>query len=153
VPEDLIQLTKDNEFFMREALKEAKKAFALNEIPVGAVLVIQGKIMARSHNQTELLNDSTAHAEILALTSTYAALGAKYATDATLYVTLEPCLMCAGALRWGKVPHIVFGAYDEKNGSSSFVHKNPYHEKAVITGGVLEAECAQLMKDFFKGRR
>jgi tRNA(adenine34) deaminase len=138
---------------MRLALAEAKIAFAKDEIPVGAIIVIEDKIIAKAHNQVELLSDSTAHAEIIALTSAYAHLGAKYLPQATLYVTLEPCLMCAGALRWGKLPKIVYGASDAKNGCAAFTHKSPYHEKAEIVSGVLEAECAQLMKDFFMGKR
>jgi tRNA(adenine34) deaminase len=138
---------------MRLALAEAKIAFEKDEIPVGAVLVIDDKIIAKAHNQVELLNDSTAHAEILVLTSAYAFLGAKYLPQATLYVTLEPCLMCAGALRWGKLPKIVYGASDVKNGCGAFTHKSPYHEKAEIISGVLEDECAQLMKDFFISKR
>jgi tRNA(adenine34) deaminase len=105
-----------DEYFMEEALKEANLAFEADEVPVGAVVVVNGKIIARGHNQVELLNDSTAHAEILALTSAYSAMGAKYLPEATLYVTLEPCMMCAGALYWGKISRIVYGAHDEKNG-------------------------------------
>ena len=105
-----------DEDYMRLALKEAVKAYEADEVPIGAVLVMNGRIIARSHNQTELLKDSTAHAEMLALTAAYAALGAKYLPDAVLYVTVEPCLMCCGAMYWGKIGRIVFGAYDEKNG-------------------------------------
>jgi tRNA(adenine34) deaminase len=139
--------------FMREALKEAKKAMQANEVPVGAVLVINNHIIARAHNQVETLKDSTAHAEILALTSGYASIGAKYLPDATLYVTLEPCMMCAGALRWGKIGTIVYGASDAKNGVSHFCKTNPYHEAVKLTTNVLADECAQLMKDFFKDKR
>jgi tRNA(adenine34) deaminase len=142
-----------HEVFMREAIKEAQKAIAKDEVPVGAILVANDVIIARAHNQVELLNDSTAHAEIIALTGAYANLGTKYLPHVTLYVTLEPCLMCAGALRWGKIPNIVFGAYDAKNGANSFCNKSPYHEAATVTGGVLENECAQLIKDFFKSKR
>jgi tRNA(adenine34) deaminase len=138
---------------MREALKLAKIAYQKDEVPVGAVLVINGQIVSKGYNQVELLNDSTAHAEMLALTGAYANFGTKYLPDATLYVTLEPCLMCAGALRWGKLKTIVFGAFDEKNGASHFCNTNPYHEKAEVIGAILENECAQLMKDFFKGKR
>jgi tRNA(adenine34) deaminase len=143
----------NHEFFMKEAIKQAKMAFEKDEVPVGAILVVNNQIISKAHNQVELLNDSTAHAEMLALTGAYAHFGTKYLVNATLYVTLEPCLMCAGALRWGKIPHIVFGAYDEKNGCSHFCNSNPYHEKANVVGGVLENECAQMMKDFFKGKR
>jgi tRNA(adenine34) deaminase len=142
-----------HEYFMREALKQAKNAFEKDEVPVGAVLVINGQIISKGYNQVEMLNDSTAHAEMLAITGAYAHFGTKYLPDATLYVTLEPCLMCAGALRWGKLKTIVFGAYDAKNGASHFCNSNPYHEKAEVIGGILENECAQLMKDFFKGKR
>jgi tRNA(adenine34) deaminase len=139
--------------FMREALKEAKNAMHSDEVPVGAVLVINNNIIARAHNQVETLKDSTAHAEIIALTSAYANLGAKYLPNATLYVTLEPCMMCAGALRWGKIGNIVYGAGDIKNGVSHFCKTNPYHETAKLTTGILAEECAQLMKDFFKEKR
>ena len=139
--------------FMQEALKEAKKAYQQNEVPVGAILVINNQIVARAYNQTELLNDSTAHAEILALTGAYQNLGAKYLPDATLYVTIEPCLMCAGALRWGKISTIVYGANDEKNGCSHFCKISPYHEKASVISGILADDCKQLMIDFFKTKR
>jgi tRNA(adenine34) deaminase len=150
----LSSATSVHEFFMREAIKQAKLAFDAGEVPVGAVLVANEMIVAKSYNQVELLNDSTAHAEMIALTGAYASLGAKYLPDGVLYVTLEPCLMCAGALRWGKVKTIVFGAYDEKNGASCFCdNKSPYHEKALVIGGVLETECKSLMQDFFKKLR
>ncbi len=138
---------------MREAIKEATKAMQLDEVPVGAVLVINNNIIARAHNQVETLRDSTAHAEILALTGAYASIGSKYLPDATLYVTLEPCMMCAGALRWGKIGNIVYGASDAKNGVSHFCKTNPYHEAVKLTSGILAEECAQLMKDFFKDKR
>ncbi|MFM2388244.1 MAG: hypothetical protein RL660_3001 [Bacteroidota bacterium] len=149
----LLMQDPTHEGFMREALKEAQRAYTIGEIPVGAIVVINNQIIARAHNQVELLKDSTAHAELLALTSAYAHLGAKYLPDATLYVTLEPCLMCAGAIRWGKLPQIVYGASDEKNGCGAFVKRSPYHEKATILTGVLENECAQLMRSFFAERR
>lgn len=143
-----------DEQYMEQALKEAQKAFDSGEVPVGAVLVLNGKIIAKAHNQVELLNDSTAHAEILALTTAYNFLGSKYLPDATLYVTLEPCLMCSGALYWSKIGRIVFGAADEKNSyRRSTGNNNPFHPKTEITGGVLQEDCAQLMKDFFKARR
>ena len=142
-----------HDFFMKEALKQATIAVEKVEVPVGAVLVVNGQIVSKGYNQVELLHDSTAHAEMLALTGAYANFGAKYIPEATLYVTVEPCLMCAGALRWGKIKTIVFGAYDEKNGASHFCEVNPYHEKAEVIGGILEQDCAQLMKDFFKGKR
>jgi tRNA(adenine34) deaminase len=143
-----------DEQYMRHALIEAQKAFDTDEIPVGAIVVLNNKIIARAHNQVELLNDSTAHAEILALTTAYNFLGSKYLPDAILYVTLEPCLMCSGALYWSKIGKIVFGAHDDKNSyRRSTGTNNPFHPKTEIIGGVLQEECAQLMKDFFKTRR
>ncbi len=147
-------LEYDDEHFMRQALREAKDAYAEGEIPVGAVLVINNKIIARAHNQVERLNDPTAHAEILAITSACSYLGAKYLPDATLYVTIEPCHMCAGALYWSKLQRVVFGARDVKQGFQFFYgDKNPFHPKTEITYGILAEECAQLMKDFFRERR
>lgn len=143
-----------DEQYMRQALKEAQKAFDAGEVPVGAIVVMNNQIIARAHNQVELLNDSTAHAEILALTTAYNFLGSKYLPDATLYVTLEPCLMCSGALYWSKIGKIVYGAADDKNSyRRSTGTKNPFHPKTEITGGILQEECAQLMKDFFKPKR
>lgn len=140
--------------FMKMALLEAQKAFDMEEVPVGAIVVMQNKVIAKAHNQVELLNDSTAHAEIMALTTAFQHLGSKYLPDATLYVTLEPCFMCSGALYWSKIGRIVFGAYDEKHGYRSIAgEKNPFHPKTEITGGVMEEECADLMKTFFKMRR
>lgn len=143
-----------DEQYMRQALKEAQKAFDAGEVPVGAIVVMNNQIIARAHNQVELLNDSTAHAEILALTTAYNFLGSKYLPDATLYVTLEPCLMCSGALYWSKIGKIVYGAADDKNSyRKSTGTNNPFHPKTEITGGILQEECAQLMKDFFKPKR
>jgi tRNA(adenine34) deaminase len=143
-----------DEQYMRLAIAEAEKAFAKEEVPVGAILVIADKIVARSHNQVELLNDSTAHAEILSLTTAYNALGSKYVQNATLYVTLEPCLMCSGALYWSKIGKIVFGASDEKNGYRKYTKEvNPFHPKTILVGGILAEECAALMKAFFKQKR
>jgi tRNA(adenine34) deaminase len=143
-----------DEQYMQQALHEAQKAFDTGEVPVGAIVVLNDKIIARAHNQVELLNDSTAHAEILALTTAFNFLGSKYLPDATLYVTLEPCLMCSGALYWSKIGAIVFGAADEKNSyRKSTGSNNPFHPKTIVRGGILEAPCAQLMKDFFKARR
>lgn len=151
----------NDEYFMREALKQAELAFEKDEVPVGAVVVVNNKIIARAYNQVELLNDSTAHAEILALTSAYQALGAKYLPEATLYVTLEPCLMCCGAIFWGKIGRIVYGASDEKNGYRKFISSPkgegregaPFHPKAELVKGVLENDCAFLMRSFFKNKR
>jgi len=142
-----------HEHFMRQALREAEEAFAKDEVPVGAVIVMNNKIIARGHNQVELLNDSTAHAEVLALTTAYQVMGSKYLPDATLYVTVEPCLMCCGALYWGKVGKIVYGANDEKNGYHHFTNQNPFPLKTEIITGVLAEECTKLMKDFFKAKR
>jgi tRNA(adenine34) deaminase len=144
----------NHEYFMRHALREAEEAFQKDEVPVGALVVINNKIISRGHNQVELLSDSTAHAEILALTSAYATLGAKYIPEATLYVTVEPCLMCCGALYWGKIGRIVYGAGDPKNGYKHITQENwPFHPKTELIQGILENECAQLMKDFFKNKR
>jgi tRNA(adenine34) deaminase len=143
-----------DEQYMQQALKEAQKAFDNDEVPVGAIVVMNDRIIARAHNQVELLNDSTAHAEILALTTAYNFLGSKYLPDATLYVTVEPCLMCSGALYWSKIGRIVFGAADDKNSyRRSTGDNNPFHPKTTIIGGILEDECGRLMKDFFKSKR
>ena len=142
-----------HEHFMRQALVQAQRAFDLDEVPVGAVVVMHGKIVAKGHNQVQLLKDVTAHAEILAITSACESLQAKYLPEATLYVTVEPCLMCAGALYWNKIGHIVFGAYDEKNSYRRVTEKNPFHPSTTITGGILQEECASLMQAFFKAKR
>ena len=143
-----------HETYMKLALQEAQKAFDSNEVPVGAIVVLQDKIIARAHNQVELLNDSTAHAEVLAITTAFNHLGSKYLPEATLYVTVEPCLMCSGALYWSKIGRVVFGAYDEKNSyRRSTGNNNPFHPKTALIGGVLEVECAELMKTFFKRLR
>jgi tRNA(adenine34) deaminase len=143
-----------DEQYMRQALMEAQKAFDKDEVPIGAVMVMNDRIIARAHNQVELLNDSTAHAEILALTTAYNFLGSKYLPDATLYISIEPCLMCSGALYWSKIGRIVFGAPDEKNGYRRCTGSNsPFHPRTKIEGGLLADECAQLMKDFFKRKR
>lgn len=145
--------------FMRQALKEAQKAFDEEEIPVGAVLVMNNTIIGRGYNQVEKLNDPTAHAEMIALTAAFNYLGSKYLPESSIYVTVEPCLMCAGALYWSKIGRIVFGAADEKNGSisrppfSTQPQFSPFHPKTMLVRGVLQEECAQLMKLFFKSRR
>jgi tRNA(adenine34) deaminase len=146
-------MTVDHESFMRQALVQAQRAFDVDEVPVGAVVVMHGKIIAKAYNQVQLLKDVTAHAEILAITSACEQLQEKYLTEATLYVTLEPCLMCAGALYWNKIGHIVFGATDEKNSYRRVSEKNPFHPSTTITGGILAAECSALMSDFFKAKR
>ena len=146
--------TLNHEYFMQQALKEAQAAFDADEVPVGAVVVMNNQIIARAHNQVELLNDSTAHAEILALTSAYSSLGAKYLPEATLYVTVEPCIMCCGAIYWGKIGSIVYGASDEKNGYRHLTKDQwPFHPKTELIAGVLEADCAFLMKSFFRSKR
>jgi tRNA(adenine34) deaminase len=143
-----------DEYYMMQALKEAKKAFEADEVPVGAVVVLNEKIIARGYNMVERLNDPTAHAEMIALTSAFNSLGSKYLPEAILYVTVEPCLMCTGALYWSKIGKIVWGADDEKNGYKKTTGANwPFHQKAEIVKGVLKEECAQLMKDFFKTKR
>lgn len=143
-----------DEYFMQQALKQAQRAFDADEVPIGAVIVINNKIIARACNQVELLNDPTAHAEMLAITSTCNYLGSKYLTEATLYVTIEPCLMCCGAMYWSKLARIVYGANDEKNG---YLHITkavwPFHPKTELVKGVLQNECTQLIKDFFKNKR
>ncbi len=144
----------DDIYFMQQALKEAVIAYEADEVPVGAVVVIKNKIIARGHNQVELLNDATAHAEILSLTSAFNKLGSKYLPDATLYVTVEPCLMCCGAMYWSKIGRIVYGTGDEKNGYKHITKENwPFHPKTALTGGILQDECAQLMRSFFKAKR
>lgn len=143
---------KTDEAMMRQALDEAHKAEAAGEIPIGAVVSCRGRIIARAHNLTETLCDVTAHAEMQAITAAANTLGGKYLTDCTLYVTVEPCPMCAGALGWAQVPRIVYGAPDPKRGYREYAPK-ALHPKATIIGGVLEDECAGLMREFFKGKR
>ena len=143
-----------DEQYMQQAIKEAQKAFDAGEVPVGAIVVMNNRIIARAHNQVELLNDSTAHAEILALTTAFNFLGSKYLPDATLYVTVEPCLMCSGALYWSKIGKIVYGADDDKNSYRRCTGaNNPFHPKTALVGGILKEEASGLMKDFFKARR
>lgn len=142
----------DDNYFMREALKEAKNAFQGGEIPIGAVIVCNERVIARAHNMTELLNDVTAHAEMQAITAASNFLGSKYLNDCTLYVTVEPCVMCAGAIFWAQLQRVVFGAMDEKRGYSTtglFL----FHPKTKLTTGILEEECSQLMKSFFSSKR
>ena len=143
---------KKDERYMRMALDEALLAFEADEIPIGAVVVCKDRIISRAHNLTETLCDVTAHAEMQAITAAANTLGGKYLTDCTLYVTVEPCTMCAGAIGWAQIPRIVFGAADEKRGYHDYAPR-AMHPKATITGGVLEAECRQLMQDFFKKKR
>ncbi len=145
-------MLKQDESFMRKALVEAERAFQKGEIPVGAVVVCRGQIISRAHNMTETLTDVTAHAEMQAITSAANTLGGKYLSDCTLYVTVEPCPMCAGALGWSQIRRIVYGAADEKRGYRKYA-PDVLHPKATVTGGVLEEECRRLMQDFFRRKR
>jgi len=138
--------------YMKQALAEARRAAEKDEVPIGAVIVCQGSIIARAHNLTETLNDVTAHAEMQAITSAANYLGGKYLSDCTLYVTIEPCVMCAGALGWAQIKKIVYGASDEKRGYSKFA-PDALHPKTEVVSGVLAEECAALMQDFFKRKR
>jgi tRNA(adenine34) deaminase len=141
-----------DEYFMREALKEAKKAFDLDEIPVGAIVVCNNKIIARAHNLTERLNDVTAHAEMQAITAAANFLNGKYLDECTLYITLEPCAMCAGALSWAQAGKIVYGASDTKRGFNLISHQL-LHPKTKVIKGILEEECSALLKEFFRNKR
>jgi tRNA(adenine34) deaminase len=145
-------LIKDDAYYMQEAIKEAEIALEIDEVPIGAVIVCRDKIVARAHNLSMRLNDFTAHAEMQAFTSATNALGGKYLNDCTLYVTIEPCIMCAGACYWTQIGKVVYGAKDEKRGSSS-TGLNLYHPKTIVEGGVLENECSGLMIEFFKNKR
>ena len=142
----------DDKYYMNQALVEARKAADRGEVPVGAVVVCRDRILARTHNLTETLNDVTAHAEMQAITAAANALGAKYLKDCTLYVTVEPCVMCAGAIAWAQTGRLVFGASDEKRGYRKYA-PNALHPKTEVVEGVMADECAVLMKDFFKMRR
>ncbi len=141
-----------DEQFMRKALQEAEEAYSQGEVPVGVVVVCNDRIIARAHNLTEVLHDVTAHAEMQAITSAANMLGGKYLRDCTLYVTVEPCVMCAGAIGWAQVSRVVYGASDEKRGFSVYAPK-ALHPKANVTAGVLEDECKALMQKFFSSRR
>lgn len=141
-----------DEQYMRKALYEAERAAEEGEIPIGAVIVCKDRIISRAHNLTEKLHDVTAHAEMQAITSAADLLGGKYLSDCTLYVTVEPCVMCAGAIGWAQIGRIVYGASDEKRGYQLYAPR-ALHPKAVVTRGVLEAECRQMMQDFFKQKR
>lgn len=144
--------TFGDEYYMRKALHEAETAASKGEIPVGAVVVCSGRIIARAHNLTELLNDVTAHAEMQAITAAANLLGGKYLNECTVYVTIEPCVMCAGALSWAQVGKIVFGAKDEKRGYSKYA-PNALHPKTEVVEGILEQECKSLISDFFRKMR
>ena len=143
---------KKDERFMQMALDEALLAREAGEIPIGAVVVCRDRVISRAHNLTETLCDVTAHAEMQAITAAANTLGGKYLTDCTLYITVEPCTMCAGAIGWAQIPRIVYGAADEKRGFHEYAPR-AMHPKATVVGGVLEAECRQLMVDFFRSRR
>ncbi len=140
-----------DEYFMKKAIQEAEIAFEKGEIPVGAIVVIDNKVIARSHNLSELLNDVTAHAEMQSITAAANFLGGKYLKDCTLYVTIEPCQMCAGALYWSQISKIVFGARDEQRGFMTL--GTQLHPKTIVIHGVFADECAKLMTDFFAARR
>lgn len=152
----------NDEYFMHQALRQAQLAYDEDEVPIGAVVVINNKVVAKGYNQVEKLNDATAHAEIIALTSAFGSMGSKYLPNASLYVTVEPCLMCCGALYWSKLSRIVYGASDIKSGGLRFFtdadgliqpERWPFHPKAELVKGVLENECSSLMKAFFKSKR
>lgn len=144
----------DDEYFMQKALQQAQLAYDADEVPIGALVVQQNKIIGRGYNQVELLNDATAHAEMIALTASFGYLGAKYLPEATLYVSIEPCPMCAGALFWSKIGRVVYGAGDIKHGYRAFYKNNDaFHPKTQLTTGVLENECAVMMQQFFKDKR
>ena len=141
-----------DEQYMRKALQEAEAAFREGEIPIGAVVVCGDHVIARAHNLTEMLHDVTAHAEMQAITAAAHEWGGKYLTDCTLYVTVEPCVMCAGALGWSQIPRVVYGCRDEKRGYSDYA-PHALHPKCTVTGGILEEECRQLMRLFFQQKR
>lgn len=150
--------------YMRMALNEARAAFDSDEVPIGAIVVARGQVIGRGHNMTETLGDVTAHAEMLAITAATQTLGGKYLTDATIYVTVEPCLMCAGAIAWSQLSRVVYGANDPKRGYTTYITPNnpprvpasscqPFHPKTTVTPGVLADECADLMRQFFRSKR
>ena len=154
----------DDGFYMKQALLQAQKALAEEEVPIGAVVVLNDRIIARGYNQVEKLNDPTAHAEMIALTSAFNFLGSKYLPEATIYITVEPCLMCAGALYWAKIGRIVYGAFDDKNGYRKYckcpptvegvnLPPYPFHPRTELSTGVLQDQCATLMKEFFRMMR
>ncbi|PID68566.1 MAG: tRNA-specific adenosine deaminase [Flavobacteriia bacterium] len=147
----IINTQKSHEYYMRQALEEARKAYDKDEVPIGAVIVIQDRIIARAHNLTETLNDVTAHAEMQAFTAASDFLGGKYLKDCTLYVTLEPCQMCAGASYWTQIDQIVFGAYDPQRGYQHY--QTTLHPKTKVVEGVLKDECAALIHQFFATKR
>ncbi len=137
---------------MAETLKEAQAAFSEGEVPIGAIVVSRGRVIAKGHNMTEMLHDATAHAEMIAITAATEAVGGKYLEDCTLYVTVEPCPMCAGAMNWAQLGRVVYGAADPRRGCSLY-SPQLLHPKTNVTGGVLEEKCSALMKEFFKSKR
>ncbi|MDR2913595.1 MAG: nucleoside deaminase [Tannerella sp.] len=141
-----------DEYFMKQALAEARIAAEEDEVPVGAVIVCGNRIIARAHNQTERLNDPTAHAEMLAITSATSTMGAKYLTDCRLYVTVEPCVMCAGAIGWSQLSAVIYGTPDEKRGFTKYA-PDALHPKTEVRSGIMEDECASEMKSFFQDKR
>ncbi len=143
---------EQDEKFMQEALREARAAAAAGEIPIGAVVVWKDRVIGRGHNQTERLKDTTAHAEMIAVTAATESMGGKYLSDCTLYVTVEPCPMCAGALAWAQIGRIVYGAPDQRRGYSLFT-PSLLHPRTTVTGGILQEECTALMLEFFKDKR
>lgn len=143
---------EQDEKFMKDALREAVAAAAEDEVPIGAVIVCRGRIIGKGHNMTERLNDPTAHAEMIAITAATEAIGGKYLNDCTLYVTVEPCPMCAGALAWSQIGRVVYGASDPKRGFSQF-SPSLMHPKTAVVSGVLEDECGSLVSDFFRNKR
>ena len=145
-------MQEDDKYYMKQALVEARKAFDRGEVPVGAVIVCQNRVIARSHNLTEALNDVTAHAEMQAITAAANTLGGKYLSQCTLYVTVEPCVMCAGAIGWAQIKRVVYGASDEKRGFTVFAPK-ALHSKCTVSSGILETECRELMQLFFAQKR
>lgn len=145
-------MERDDKYYMSLALDEAKKAFQADEVPIGAIIVCNGDVIARGHNLTETLTDVTAHAEMQSITAASSELGGKYLTNCTLYVTVEPCIMCAGALGWSQIGRVVFGTRDEKRGYMQFAPE-ALHPRTEVTSGVMEEECRQLMQDFFRKKR
>lgn len=138
---------------MKVAIDEARRAYEEDEVPIGAVVVSKGRIIGRGHNLTGKLNDVTAHAEMQAITAAANYLGGKYLDDCTLYVTVEPCIMCAGAIGWSQLKRIVYGAPDTKRGFTTFTSRTPFHPKSVVVSGVMEEECAEIMRSFFSRKR
>jgi tRNA(adenine34) deaminase len=144
----------NDEYFMKQALQLAQRAYEEDEVPVGAVIVMNEKIIAKGYNQVEKLVDCTAHAEIIALTSAFNFLGSKYLMEASIYITVEPCVMCAGALYWSKIGKVIYGAADEKNGYQRITRDvSPFHPKTVAQAGILQKECGELLKEFFAQKR